>query len=666
MSRCIADTARSSAACATSPRRLVLAVCVVLVAVFAGTEALAQDERFARSAATLPAILEGAYGDEGPRVAAALDELQQGLAEWDRALEDASEILKKRTAAASPEQAADLHVAMGTMYFRRRRLAEALMEFDAASRATPGQARPVMLRAIALDALGRSDEAAAAFRQAWQLDPADPARAYLALSRSARIAGADATGLAPARDALLTASRSAITRGSRRQSAAFPDLLATGDNRAPVLPLARYADGFALIVAGQHATAITRLREAAAKDPLIVDPAYRTTHMRAGTAALRSGDLPAALTAFRAAATAAPASSEARRMLGIVLDLSGKPAESILQFQAALRIRPDDERSWIALARVRGDAGEAAQATTTEAAIKAIPASARLRWGLASLYLKLDRKWDALQQYEAVSRLTVLGGAAAVQERIGNLASVRQDLAGSIAAQERRIRLKEDDVNAHRELADLYLKQGNHGDAFREAAIAVWLDPRDALSLVSLSQSHMAEGRESDALEALRQAVAIAPDLREARHAFGQLLMRVGQRDEGRQQLVEYQRLREAASAQDRRIDEVEEMKAKAADEMRLGKPRQAADLWKRVIESEPDVARNHQELAEALAKAGDLPQSLAAFATAAELDGVAAVHLRIASVLDRLGRTRESALARQTYVQLRLEDYGRQAGRQP
>lgn len=663
MFRCTVDALPGSAATAS---RLVIAVVVAaVVSVFTSTEASAQDERFARAVAALPTILEGAYGDEGPRVAAALDELEQGLAEWDRALDEAAEILKKRTTVISAEQAADLHEAMGTMYFRRGRIADALTQFDAAVRDAPQQARPETLRAVALDALGRAGEAAASFRKAWELDPGNPPMAYLALARSARSAAADADGLASARETLVTASRSAIARGSRRQPAAFPELLASGHSRAPVFPLARYADGFALISAGQHTAAMARLRAAAAKDPLIVDPAYRTTRMQAGTAALRTGDLPAAATAFRAASAATPASSEARRMLGIVLDLSGKPAESILQFQAALRIRPDDERSWIALARVRGTAGEAAQATTTEAAVKAIPSSARLRWGLAALYLKLDRKWDALQQYEAVSRLTVLGSAAAVQERIGNLASVRQDLAGAIAAQERRARSNEEDVHAHRELADLYLKQGNPGEAFREAAIAVWLDPGDALALVSLARAHMAHGRENEAVEALQHAVMLAPDLLEARHAFGQLLTRVGQRDEGRQQLVEYQRLRDAASARDRRIDEIAGMKAEAAEEMRLGRPRRAADVWKRVIASEPGVAANHQELAEALMKAGDLAQSLNAFATAAELDGVAAVHLRIATVLDRLGRTRESALARQTYVRLRLEDYARQAGRQ-
>jgi tetratricopeptide (TPR) repeat protein len=167
---------------APAPRLVVVAA---LVAVFAGTDALAQDERFTRAAAALPAIFEGAYGDEGPRVAPALDELQQGLAEWERALEEAAEILKKRTAGAGLEQAADLHVAMGTMYFRRGRVAEALTQFESAVRAAPQQARLETLRAVALDALGRTDEAAAAFRRAWQLDPATPGRAYLALAERA-------------------------------------------------------------------------------------------------------------------------------------------------------------------------------------------------------------------------------------------------------------------------------------------------------------------------------------------------------------------------------------------------------------------------------------------------------------------------------------------------
>jgi hypothetical protein len=45
-------------------------------------------------------------------------------------------------------------------------------------------------------------------------------------------------------------------------------------------------------------------------------------------------------------------------------------------------------------------------------------------------------------------------------------------------------------------------------------------------------------------------------------------------------------------------------------------------------------------------------------------MDGVAEVHLRLAEVLARLGRAKESALARETYERLRLEDFRRRSRR--
>jgi hypothetical protein len=45
-------------------------------------------------------------------------------------------------------------------------------------------------------------------------------------------------------------------------------------------------------------------------------------------------------------------------------------------------------------------------------------------------------------------------------------------------------------------------------------------------------------------------------------------------------------------------------------------------------------------------------------------MDGVAEVHLRLADVLARLGRARESGLARETYERLRLEDFRRRSSR--
>jgi tetratricopeptide (TPR) repeat protein len=94
------------------------------------------------------------------------------------------------------------------------------------------------------------------------------------------------------------------------------------------------------------------------------------------------------------------------------------------------------------------------------------------------------------------------------------------------------------------------------------------------------------------------------------------------------------------------------------------GQYRQSVETWRKVIGLEPEVAQNYRDLADALVKAGALEESLQYFVKTAELDGVADVHGRLADVLARLGRTRESALARETYERLRLEDFRRRPGR--
>ena len=75
-----------------------------------------------------------------------------------------------------------------------------------------------LLRAFALDAMGSPDRAAAAFRQAWTLDPDNPVTAYLALTRSA-IDGAD---LGRARDTLLRTVQDVIRGASHTAAFAVP------------------------------------------------------------------------------------------------------------------------------------------------------------------------------------------------------------------------------------------------------------------------------------------------------------------------------------------------------------------------------------------------------------------------------------------------------------
>ena len=624
-------------------------------------DAAAQSDRVFRALASLNVALEGAYGDEGPEVVRQLDELSQALADWDRSIREAELRLRPQIGASAPDAAA-AHEALGSLYLERSRFADAVAEFEVASTFAPQRASSHLLRAFALDAMA-SPDAGIAFHQAWALDPDNPVTAYLAIARTSM----DEADHGRARDTLLHVVQDAIRGAGPRARSPFLRPAAPADDASgdPLFPLARYSDAFSLVMRGQIDETVSRVRKAATSDPLIIDEGSRTEGMRQAAVALRAGRLSTALAALEKVVLATPGSSEAHRMLGTVAALAGDTTKSVDHLEAALRIRPDDERSWIALARARADAGAITEAARTlEKAIAAIPGSGGLRWRHARLLLKLDRNADALEQFSEAQRLAAISGRALVYQSVAALATLQQDVARTFDAFNLRVRLNLNDAEAHRGLASVYTKQGREDEAFAELAIATWLDPDDALTLVALGHTHMAAHRDRDAIEALERAVALGPNLREARYALAQALTRAERRADAQRELTEFERLRAEAIARDRREMDIAAIKGTAVRQSGEGQHRQSVDTWKKVIALEPDVAQNYRDLAEALVKAGALEESLQYFVKTAELDGIADVHWRLADVLARLGRTRESALARETYERLRLEDFRRRPRR--
>ena len=616
-----------------------------------------------RALADLRAALDGTYGDESREVVRLLGELSEAVANWDRAIRDAEQSLRPRIAGAGPDDAALAHEALGSLYTERGRFADAVTEFEAASRLAPQRASLRLSHAFALDAVGSPDRAAAAFRQAWTVEPDDPIAAYLALTRSA-IDGADLTR---ARDTLLRTVQGAIggTRSRPASPFPYPAVALHEPGGAPLFPLARYADGFALSMRGQLDEGIARLREATTSDPLIADPISQSDSLRQAADLLRRASLRTALAALEQEVKASPRSSEAHRLLATAAAIAGDTPTSVEHLEAALRIRPDDERSWIALANVHADAGALVEATRTlEKAIAAVPGSGGLRWRLAAQLVRADQPGDALSRFGEAERLTPLSGRALVHQSVATLASLQQDVTLAAAAGERRARANLGDAPAHRDLASAYEKQGRQDQAFAELAIAAWLDPDDPPTLVALGRSLMAERRDGDALAALERAVTLQPDFREARYALAQALTRASRRADAQRHLVEFERQRTEAVTRERRALDISAAREEAARRSAAGQHVQAAQIWKKVIALEPDLAQNYLDLAETLVKQGALEESLQYFVKAADLNGVAEVHLRLSDVLARLGRARESALARETYERLRLEDFRRRSRR--
>ena len=515
--------------------------------------------------------------------------------------------------------------------------------------------------------IGALSEAPASWEQSIAasdpLHPNDPVTAYLALARSAL----DATDLARARDTLLRTVQDVLRGAHSRTPTPFP--ITTGSLNAsggtPLFPLARYADGFARATRGQIDEAVVRIREATARDPLLVDPASQTEGFRQAAGSLRRGGLREARAALDGIVAAYPRSSEAHRMLATAAAIGGDTRTSIEHFEAAVRIRPDDERSWIGMANTHVDAGAFIDATRTlEKAIAAIPDSGGLHWRLAGLLVRAEQNGEALSHYSEAERLMPLSGRSQVHQAVATLALVQLDAAGAAAALERRVQEDLNDASAHRDLASVYTRQGRQDEAFAELAIAAWIDPDDPLTLVALGRSLMADRRDDDAVAALERAVMLQPDLREARYALAQALTRAGKSEDARTHLLEFERQRAVAVAREQRDLDIAAAKGEAAKRSVAGQHRQAIEAWRKVIAIEPTAAQNYLDLGDALVKAGALEESVQAFVKAAELDGVAEVHLRLSEVLARMGRTRESGLARETYEQLRLEDFRRRVRR--
>ena len=74
--------------------------------------------------------------------------------------------------------------------------------------------------------------------------------------------------------------------------------------------------------------------------------------------------------------------------------------------------------------------------------------------------------------------------------------------------------------------------------------------------LGTIGQVHFNAGRFAEAEAPLRRAVALDPNLAQARYALGITLDRLGRREESKEQLDAFQRLQEAAFAAQRRTFE--------------------------------------------------------------------------------------------------------------
>lgn len=524
-------------------------VCALTVLTLVPATAAAQKDPFIGSFISFHSLLSGTYGDEGPLVIAALDQMEASLAVWEAEGRQSETELRLR----GPVDSAELAL----LYLDGGRHAEALAAIEAGIAGEPRRAGLRRFRGVLLAAAGRVADAVRSFSSASELDPADPLSAYLlaAAVSDQRLP----RNLEPQIATLVSAYQQIRDEAPRRapfiQSALLDDRAADTPQFSP----AAYAEGFALFTRGRYRDAIARFRTAVRADPLMRDPAARSRGMAEASAALRQGLIPAAIERLEAVVAASPLSSEAHRMLGSAHRANGKTVEAVAHLRTAIRLAPADQRARLTLARALREAGQMHDAERAlRETIAELPTLADAHWALADVYQKSARGPETIEALEAASTFTVVAGKGQLYWRLASVAHEIFDLERVATALGRRVRLMPNDPQAHRAAGLAYYRVGRHDRALAELIVSSMLGLEDGETLAAMGQIHFDAGRYPDAEQVLRRAIVQAPESMQARYLLGRTLVRLGSVEKAKEQFAEFQRLSAAATDERRRTIELE------------------------------------------------------------------------------------------------------------
>jgi tetratricopeptide (TPR) repeat protein len=638
-------------------RRIVILILAALV--LRPSVASAQKEQFFDILLSFYQALGGVYGNEGPELKARAAALSAALMRWDQAIVESEQQLRRELNAGDQDTALRVHTLLASMYMERSRFDDALREFDEDIRLDPKRAVFHRFKALVYQAAHRHNEAATAFRAAWLIDPSDVLNAYhLIVHRAVETTEGD---IENALATMGTAERALIRGGFRGPDAPFISLHPVNDDaggRMAFVPAA-YSRAFSLFLTGDFNDGMTAVTAAVTADPLVADPAAQSEALAMGIAALREGAIDRAIEQLETAQRQTPQSSEAHRILGTAYGAAGDIGKSFQHLRDAVRVNPRDERSWLALARTldgQNDVEGAAEAVRM--AVGELPHAASLRWLQSVLAAKRQRTESSeLDVIADVQDLVLILGRGELLGRVARLAQAHLEYERAIALLEERVLLTPNNPVAHRELGHAYESQGRDDEAYSEFMMTLFLDNTDSEGAAAIGRLHLKAGRFAQAIEALTRATALAPANAPARRALGESLVQAGRMSEGLLHLEQAERLQAGAIDEQRRQRTAAMQMVQAEVYMSQRQYDAAIRAWKEIIELQGANPPNLFRLAEALIAAQQLEAAAAELQRAIELKAGPEAYRRLADVLAALGRAEESARARQTYMEQRLQE---------
>jgi tetratricopeptide (TPR) repeat protein len=358
----------------------------------------------------------------------------------------------------------------------------------------------------------------------------------------------------------------------------------------------------------QPAAAISEFRLALQYDPRLLQ-----AHCALGSLL---GDPTEAEAEFRRALAADPQLVCALDGIAQVLVKERRFDSAIDYWRQALRIQPDAPDLQLALATATYKAAKARETNGLPAIdgggvadviriltdlIKSHPDVTAAYFTLGNIYMNEHRNREAADQYQEVTRRSptdTIALAAQVQALID--ASAYTEALGPARDYVRR---KPTDPSGHVMLGTVYQQLGDYPKAEPELELGAARAPGDFEARYQLGSLLARMGKPAQALPHLQKAIALKPGDRAAQYQLVSVLRALGQTQEATQLVGQLRKEQGEESLNSQLATEG----TKANDLLQSGKPAEAAQIYRHMLEENPDSGQTAYNLALALEATNDM-----------------------------------------------------------
>lgn len=301
--------------------------------------------------------------------------------------------------------------------------------------------------------------------------------------------------------------------------------------------LASSARAFA--ATGQLQPAITRMKEAAAREPRNFE--YQDD---LGSLYAKLQDWPNAKLAFSAALAARPDSAIAHLHFGLSLQALAQPG-ALDELTKAHRLAPRNPIVALELGKALAAAGQDEQALPVLQQASALdPESTSASYQLGLVLERLDRMQEAIPLLQKAVEANPENGEALTN--LGMALCLAQRAKEAIPFLQRAVALDPDNVTAHQDLAVAYIQLSQLDDAIVQLRAALQLSPNASQLHYNLGYALKMQDDAAGAIPELETAERLNPDAPEAPYLLGVLYMQAGRYADAARELNASLKLRPA------------------------------------------------------------------------------------------------------------------------